>query len=186
MCYNILINERLFLFNNGDRIMFNTFNDGKSFNIQFGELPIYQSQANMLVRLLDKKLDAKYMLQIESIEAYDNQGFCINLGGPAANKEDVYTDELGEAVWNAGESLFIKFYDLAEQECSLDTFEPASSSSYDVEEAVNLYIKAHEDLDYNWDWKIIEYHFNCYNDKTINQRVQDYKPVYLFTQETVC
>ena len=163
--------------------MFKTFNDGKSFKIQFGELEIYQSQANMLVRLLDKKLDAKYLLQIESIEAYD--GFCINLGGIAANKEDVYTDELGEAVWNAGESLFIKFYDLADEECSLDTFEPASSSSDDVEEAINRYIKTHKDLGYNCDYHIVENHFDCYDDTIINERVQDYKPVYLFTQETV-
>ena len=165
--------------------MFSTFNDGKSFNIGC-ESAVYQHQANMLVRLLDKKLDAKYLLQIESIEpAHYNEGWFINLGGIAANEDDVYTHELGEAVFNAGESLFTKLQDLGDEEFAYDTFNPASSSADDVEQAVNHYIKTHEDLGYNWDWKQIERKFDCYNDKTINQRVQDYKPVYLFTQETV-
>ena len=161
--------------------MFKTFNEGKSFSIQVANLAIHQHQANMLVKELEKNLDAKYMLQIESIEAYD--GFCINLGGIAANEEDVYTDELGEAVWDAGIDLFMKLHNIGDDDCSLDTFKPTSSSADDVEKAVNYYIKSLEELGYTGDWTEIEEHFECYNDEEINQRVQEYKPVYLFTKE---
>jgi len=163
--------------------MFKTFNDGKSFHIDC-KSAINQHQANLLVKELDKNLDAKYLLQIENIEpAPYQEGFSVNLGGIAANEDDVYTEELGEAVWEAGEYLFLDLHNLGDDESSLEWFKPMSSSADDVEQAVNFYIKAHKDLGYTCPFDQIEEHFECYEDDTINQRVQDYKPVYLFTKE---
>ena len=169
--------------------MFKTFNDGKSFHIGC-ESTIYQHQANLLVKELDKNLDAKYLIQIETIEPTSTQdGFIINLGGIAANNglaahhDDVYTEELGQAVWEAGEDLFMDLHNLGDEHCSIEHFKPTSSSADDVEQAVNYYIKAHDYLGYACDFNEVEEHFECYEDDTINQRVQDYKPVYLFTKE---
>tara|TARA_R100000951_G_C2538780_1_gene148722 strand:+ start:67 stop:579 length:513 start_codon:yes stop_codon:yes gene_type:complete len=167
--------------------MFDTFNDGKSFNIGCASA-IYQHQANMLTELLVKKLDKKYMRMIESLEpAPYNEGFTINLKDHLiTTKDQKRMVELQEAVWDAGVELFNKLEDLGDEEFGYDTFEPASSSADDVEKAVKRYIKAHEEVGYSWDYKQVEQKFDCYNDENdniINQRVQDYKPVCLFTKE---
>lgn len=161
--------------------MFNTFNDGKSFQIGC-ELAIHQHQANMLVKELDDNLDKKYLRMIESIEGYD--GFCINLKDHLiTTKDQKKMVELQEAVWEAGEDLFMKLHNLGDDDCSLEAFKPTSSSADDVEQAVNYYIESLEEVGYTWEWNEIEEHFDCYDDNMINQRVQDYKPVYLFTKE---
>lgn len=166
--------------------MFDTFNDGKSFNIGSASA-IYQHQANMLVRLLDKKLDKKYMRMIESLEpAPYNEGFTINLKDHLmTTKDKKRMVELQEAVWDAGVELFNKLEDIGDEEFGYDTFEPASSNADDVEKAVKRYVKIHEELGYSYNWEQVEQKFDCYNDETINKIVHDYAPVYLFLKETV-
>ncbi len=168
--------------------MFHIFNDGKSFNIGC-ESAVYQHQSNMLVKELSKNLNKKYLRMIESVEpAHYNEGWYINLKDHLiTTKDQKRMEELQEAVWDAGQDLFLKLHDLGDEEFGYDMFKPTSSSADDVEQAINHYIKTHEDLGYTWKWEQVEQKFDGYNDENdniINQRVQDYKPVYLFTQET--
>ena len=164
--------------------MFHTFNDGKSFHIDC-KSAINQHQANLLVKELDKNLDAKYLRMIESVEpAHYQEGFYVNMKDHLiTTKNPDKLETFHQAVWEAGEYLFLDLHNLGDDECSMEVFEPISKSADDVEQAINYYIEAHKDLGYTCPFDQIEEHFECYEDETINQRVQDYKPVYLFTKE---